>query len=421
MKNNIKMNYAILSTYVREDNDYLDEWVQYHLSIGFEHIVMYDHRSIVPVQNIWGDKVSVIRIDRDSLFIPEYLNQTTLKTHPAYWMGMMDVDEFIVLLQHKDIKELLKGYEEFGALGLPWTTFGSSGHRTKPAGRVMDNYVWREPDEPMWIKSIINTQYCKGIVDPHRGECTRTAVNEEKTPFEGPVTSSPNKIIRVNHYFNKSYEEWLKKVARGTGNPNTPPRPVEWFGQIDARCTVYDDILRDFGHKPWDSFDGWFNFEKIYLDMVNRFDNAVFVEIGCWEGKSTYCMAEKIKNTKKNIKFYAVDIWEPYKQVDMMWNANYDRFLVNTQPLWDYITVLRQDSIDASKRFDDKSIDFIFIDGNHQYEAVKADIQAWLPKLKDNGVIAGHDTEWDSVRRAVSECFSDNKTTFWSNVWLINY
>lgn len=243
------MNYAILSTYVREDNDYLDEWVQYHLAIGFEHIVMYDHRSIVPVQNIWGDKVSVIRIDRPSLFKPEYLNQTTLNTHPSHWTAMLDVDEFIVLLQHKDIKDILPEYDSFAAVGLPWNTFGSSGHMTKPEGRVIDNYVWRNKDELQWIKSIINTQYCTGINDPHRGEYNRTAVNESKEPINGPTCDSPRKIFRLNHYFTRSYEEWVKKVQRGTGNPNTPPRPMEWFEMVNAASTVYDDTLKNFGRK----------------------------------------------------------------------------------------------------------------------------------------------------------------------------
>jgi hypothetical protein len=243
------MNYAILSTYVREDNDYLDEWVRYHLAIGFEHIVMYDHRSIVPVKNIWGDTVSVIRINRESLFIPEYLNQTTLKTHPSFWMGMFDVDEFLVLLQHKDIKVLLRDYEEFGAIGIPWNGFSSSGHKTKPEGNVIDNYVWRGKDELMWIKSIINTQFCTGINDPHRGEYSRTAVNEAKEPINGPTCDSPRKLLRLNHYFTKSYEEWEKKVARGTGNPNTPPRPIEWFDMMNTVSTIYDDTLKDFFKK----------------------------------------------------------------------------------------------------------------------------------------------------------------------------
>jgi len=159
------------------------------------------------------------------------------------------VDEFLVLLQHTDIKEILRDYEEFGALAIPWNGFGSSGHRTKPRGLVIDSYLWRDKDNLMWIKSIINTQFCTGINDPHRGEYTRTAVNETKEPVSGATCNSPRKLLRLNHYFTKSHEEWIKKIARGTGNPNTPPRPMEWFEMIDSASTVYDDTLKDFFKK----------------------------------------------------------------------------------------------------------------------------------------------------------------------------
>jgi hypothetical protein len=245
------MDYSILSTYVREDNDYLDEWVTYHLSIGFEHIVMYDHKSITPVQNIWGSNVTVIRVERDSLFIPTYLNYETLKSHPSYWMAMLDVDEFLVLKRHKDVREILPEYEEFGAVAIPWVMFGSSKHLIKPAGRVIDNYLWRSPVRTeQWIKSIINTQYCTNIVDPHRGEYSRPAVGETKRPLLSPATTiSDNKIFQLNHYFTRSFEEWMKKVERGTGNPNTPPRPISWFDDVNNAATIYDDFLLDFGKK----------------------------------------------------------------------------------------------------------------------------------------------------------------------------
>ncbi len=413
------MDYSIISTYVRDDNDYLDEWINYHLFIGFEHIVMYDHRSVVPVTNIWGDKVTVIRVDRDSLFEPEYLNQTTLREHPSYWMAMLDVDEFIVMFEEKNINNLLKTFEPYAALGLPWSMYGSSGHITKPEGRVTDNYLWRRPDEPMWIKSIINTQYCKGINDPHRGEYTRTAVNEMHEPIQGPVCDSPRAFIKINHYFTRSYDEWVKKVRRGTGNKNTPPRPMEWFDDIRDHSTVYDDVLRDYDKpKIWESIDGWFNFHNFYTDMVGKFNDAVFVEIGCWEGKSTTFMADKIKRSGRNIKFYAIDIWEDYKQIDRIWSANYSKYLKNIDPLKDYITTLKGDSCEMSKRFTDKSIDFVFIDANHQYEFIKRDIEHWLPKMKSGGVLAGHDTQFEGVTRAINELLPGHRTI--SNYWIFD-
>lgn len=417
LKNNTRMNYAILSTYVREDNDYLDEWVKYHLAIGFEHIVMYDHKSIVPVRNIWGDKVSVIRVERDSLFHPTYLTQDTLRSHPSCWLAAIDVDEYIVLFEDKDIKDLLKRYEAHGALGIPWSVYGSSGHLTQPAGGVKDSYVWRRPDEPMWVKPIINTQYCLGISDPHFGIYSRPSVNEAFEPFVGPICDSPRAFIKINHYFTKSLEEYKRKIARGTGNVNTPPRPIEWFDFINKNSTVYDDVLKDFGKpKIWENIFGWFNFHNFYTDMVGYFNDAVFVEIGCWEGRSAVFMADKIIKSGKNIKFYAIDIWADYEQEGVMWKARYEEFLKNIEPVKSHVNPIRCDSVEASKQFADKSVDFIFIDANHEYEAVKKDILAWMPKLKDGGIIAGHDyNTMGGVNKAVDELIKDFKLI--SNYW----
>jgi len=411
------MYYSILSANVRDDNDYLDEWITYHLAIGFEHIVIYDHRSRVPVKAEWGDLVTVLRLDRDSLFEPEFIHNYTLKNFPSYWMAHMDVDEFLVMFEEKDIKKFMVRFEGNGALGVPWSFYGSSGHQTKPETNVKDSYLWRRPDEPMWIKSIINTQYCKHIDDPHRGIYTRSAVNELQEPISGAVCDSPRAFIKINHYFTRSLEEYMRKMARGTGNPNTPPRPLSWFYENQEWSTIYDDVLKDYGKpKIWEGIDGWFNFHNFYTNMVGRFNDATFVEIGCWEGKSTTFMADKIKNSGRNIKFYAVDIWENYDQKEMKWKANFESFLKNIEPLKDYINVIKSDSVEAAKRFEDNSVDFIFIDGNHQYEYVKADIQAWLPKLKTGGVIAGHDHDWEDVKRAVKEAFGEVKTI--SNYWI---
>ncbi len=53
--------------------------------------------------------------------------------------------------------------------------------------------------------------------------------------------------------------------------------------------------------------------------------------------------------------------------------------------------ILREYSVDAVKKFDDESLDFVYIDANHQYPFVKDDINWWNEKVKRNGIIAGHD------------------------------
>jgi predicted O-methyltransferase YrrM len=61
-------------------------------------------------------------------------------------------------------------------------------------------------------------------------------------------------------------------------------------------------------------------------------------------------------------------------------------------------------SLDAVSLYENRSLDFIFIDASHEYEDVKKDIIAWYPKLKLGGIIAGHDyTSYDGVKKAVDE------------------
>ena len=72
------------------------------------------------------------------------------------------------------------------------------------------------------------------------------------------------------------------------------------------------------------------------------------------------------------------------------------------------------DSLDAAKTFKDKSVDMVFIDGGHEYEEVKADIEAWLPKTKK--LICGHD-HGGGIERATQEIF--NNVNVMELIWII--
>jgi predicted O-methyltransferase YrrM len=73
---------------------------------------------------------------------------------------------------------------------------------------------------------------------------------------------------------------------------------------------------------------------------------------------------------------------------------------------------MRMTSLEAAAQYEDNSIDFIMIDGEHSYEAVKADIQAWLPKMKTGGVMTGDDAFSQEVRRAANECLKEHGLEF---------
>ena len=171
----------------------------------------------------------------------------------------------------------------------------------------------------------------------------------------------------------------------------------------------------------YQNIHGWFDFQKTYTKMVNQHgDGAHFVEIGTFLGRSLSYLAVEIINSGKNIRLDAVDTWEgsplescQQQQTEVMNKTLYDDFLKNIEPVKDHINVVKSDSVEASKLYEDESLDFIFIDASHHYEFVKADIQAWYPKLKKGGYIGGHDYDPPSrtpngihgVFQAVNEIF----------------
>jgi predicted O-methyltransferase YrrM len=154
----------------------------------------------------------------------------------------------------------------------------------------------------------------------------------------------------------------------------------------------------------FNKIEGWFSFGDLYRDAVyNAKDGAVFVEVGSWKGRSAAFMAVEIINSKKKINFYCVDSWQGdisggLKNIDV-----YDEFISNMKDVLYSVKIIRKLSTQASKDFEDKSIDFIFIDASHDYESVLEDIRHWYPKLKEGGTIAGHDTQVSDVKKAVEE------------------
>jgi hypothetical protein len=147
----------------------------------------------------------------------------------------------------------------------------------------------------------------------------------------------------------------------------------------------------------------------------------IMVEIGSYAGESA-----SIFGKQESVKLInTVDPWEngyddedgastrrPMKSVEAMFNNR-----MNSQCKGKY-KKYKMTGDEAVSKFEDKSLDFVYIDGNHQYEAVKNDIQKWLPKIKDTGHIAGHDWTRDDVKKAVTEELGIPEKIFSDSSWV---
>ena len=156
--------------------------------------------------------------------------------------------------------------------------------------------------------------------------------------------------------------------------------------------------------------EGWFyggdiaEYRRLIEDLP---DNSYMIELGCYKGRSLCSVADIIK--RKNIHVWVVDIFtgtecevkEPdYKQI---FTDNITRF-----GILDRVNIFKETTNNMAKNIQDNLFDLIFIDADHRYEAVKQDLQDWLPKLKKGGTICGHDYgNWEGVGRAVNEKWSN--------------
>lgn len=106
------------------------------------------------------------------------------------------------------------------------------------------------------------------------------------------------------------------------------------------------------------------------------------------------------------VRLYMIDSWaaeadqpESYRQsgdwharcTQPEQDAHYRAALEATDFAGDRRIVIRLPSVEAAKAIEDASLDFCFIDADHSYEGVKADIAAWRTKVKPGGWLCGHD------------------------------
>ena len=130
--------------------------------------------------------------------------------------------------------------------------------------------------------------------------------------------------------------------------------------------------------------------------------------IGCEVGVAQGTHALDIVSTLY-CHLYLVDIWEPYEETistgekSQLSISEFKPYMVANRLSGYSYTIIQGESVEVAKTFKDKFFDFVYIDANHTYKNVKEDILAWLPKVKDGGILGGHDYNWGGVRRAVDE------------------
>lgn len=140
-------------------------------------------------------------------------------------------------------------------------------------------------------------------------------------------------------------------------------------------------------------------------------------EIGVWRGHMSAALLQR-----EDLRLHMVDEWrgrnawvEGYQPKDQ--HTNMAQALEQTAFAGARRFVWPLPSVEVAQQLQDGALDFAFIDADHSYDAVRADIAAWLPKLKSGALLCGHDYDnpdgdyGKEVRRAVDEAVAANGWT----------
>lgn len=156
--------------------------------------------------------------------------------------------------------------------------------------------------------------------------------------------------------------------------------------------------------------------EKL-VEMVHK-EKMMIVEVGSWKGFSTSVLAKMVADYRGSV--FAVDHWvgneETWQDKVAKTQDVYSIFKRNMIFLgvWDIVHPLVMDSLTACEIFADGILDLVFLDADHRYENFKKDISSWLPKLKDGGILCGHDCEGyysqypEAMKKMIDEHLGDD-------------
>lgn len=157
-----------------------------------------------------------------------------------------------------------------------------------------------------------------------------------------------------------------------------------------------------------------------FTEVINHLGLKTGAEIGVREGHfSRYILANSGIE-----KWYAVDPWELNRELSNPAEAFASASAMFGQ-FGKRVEMVKEYSPKAADVVEDNSLDFIYIDGLHQYKDVKKDLEAWWPKLKAGGIFAGHDyckEDWPGVYKAVNEFVKkETQTLFLTNIAQSDY
>jgi hypothetical protein len=244
----------------KNEGCYMKEWIEYHKLCGVNKFYIYDNESMDDTNLIlqpYIDKGLVVyqyypgkrrQLDAYNDAIKRHRNE-------CRYMAFIDLDEFIMPIKDTVsflpdiISRILSQKVGASGVGINWCLYGSSGKEKQESGLVMERFV-RRGDNMHWgnahIKTICNPRMVKFYISPHFPQYKLGAftINENGKRLYAWYNHLHTEwsILRINHYYCKSREEYIKKRARGKAFRDDL-YDMSWFEKYNLNDIIDDAML----------------------------------------------------------------------------------------------------------------------------------------------------------------------------------
>ena len=256
---------------IKDEHRFLDEWINYHLGIGFNTIHLFEDKDSVSHESICSKY--------DNVYLRRYADDKTVRNllkdqgtaHRQYvlyqwfgdtykniydWVAFIDLDEFIVFNNDYNLNKLCDEFSSCTAIQLKWRIMGANGHINRPTCNVMKAYT--EEKNATFLtspyKSFCNLNMWKGMLTHHNAkDCVDYDLTKDK--------------VLLNHYFTKSWEDWCFRIFKRGATQNLHRHVQDFF-----------DVNIDMLHLKDELLSNVFNLKQVY-DYIPEGDQVI-VKVG---------------------------------------------------------------------------------------------------------------------------------------------
>lgn len=219
---------------IKDENDYLKEWITHHMKIGIKLFYIYDNNSKVPITKISNN---VVIKTWDLTQIQAY-KDCCITNQELDYIGFLDTDEFYVSKSmdiNKDFENLLAKFGKFMGLGLYWRMYGKRLPYYDTRVPIERYTQYFESDH---IKSFLNPRFVRKFDDPHYASIMGYYIDENGNTIKSAVGTHTSNNIFIKHIWSRSTTEFVDKISRGSGDGINRNYSMRDFFDYNNQCIL---------------------------------------------------------------------------------------------------------------------------------------------------------------------------------------